>query len=67
MATIRAKSSHIMLVLRRGWVSRTARITAGSLAVGKEGVASGLDRQETRSDNQSAIALVQHLSWQDDV
>lgn len=30
MATIRAESSHIVLVLGRGWVSLTARITVVS-------------------------------------
>lgn len=37
MATIRAKSSHIVLALRVGWVSWTARITVGFLVPAQHG------------------------------
>ena len=56
MATIRAKSSHIVLVLRRYWVSRTARKTAGNLVVAGEGAVAILHREETRSGNQRTAA-----------
>lgn len=56
MVTIRAKSSHIVVVLRRGCVSLTARTTAGNLGFVEWGTAGALGREETCSGNQRAAA-----------
>ncbi len=62
MATICAKSSHIGVDggALLNWLG--VRKTEGNLTAGKQGDASGLDSQETRSGNQSALAPVLRLS-----